>query len=230
MNIHNVMEDIVLEKVNELFESEARTHEHGVCTCYQCRLDVAAYVLNRVEPEYVLSGRGLAHLESDYQEKLQRDADLVALITEGIRKIGRTKRPNFSHANEAETPHPEGPYFNYPTIIGRLIDGATFSPVIDVQVELLRDGVRAGMVNPNWQNPYTIVRHTPGTFLFWPEPEPADEPGQRRTVAFELVAEDAAFETFHHFFEVETTSDDHVVEHFRVGRSVNVGDLYIVRK
>lgn len=230
MNIHNVMEDIVLNKVNELFEQEARTHERGVCTCYQCRLDVAAYVLNRVEPGYVVSSRGIAHLESDYQGKLQRDADLVALITEGIRKVGRTKRPNFSHADEAEAPHPDGPYFNYPTIIGRLIDGGTFSPVFDVQVELLQDGKRVTMINPNWQNPYTIVPHTPGTFLFWPEPEPTEAAGRERTVALELLVDDAAFETFHHFFEVAALSDDHVVEHFHLGRTVNLGDLYLVRK
>ena len=62
MIIHNVMEDIVSDEVNKLFdEAEQKKEDWVTCTCIQCRHDVMCYVLNRIKPRYIKSGRGLAH-------------------------------------------------------------------------------------------------------------------------------------------------------------------------
>ena len=66
MDIHNLMEDIVLDTVNELFDAKVQGASSVWCTCRQCRMDVACFVLNRLKPEYVLSGRGGAYSEIDY--------------------------------------------------------------------------------------------------------------------------------------------------------------------
>ena len=68
MKIHNQMEDLVLNIVDEMFDSKD-IQESDICTCGQCRLDVACFVLNRISPEYIISSRGLAHLNSDYHQK-----------------------------------------------------------------------------------------------------------------------------------------------------------------
>jgi len=83
MNIHNIMESIVLDTVNEIFEDK-RKEGFEMADCLQCRLDVACYVLNRIKPEYIISGRGLLHFEENYHELIQTKVDMVTLINAGI--------------------------------------------------------------------------------------------------------------------------------------------------
>ena len=52
ITIKNVMEDIVIHKIEELEASL------DCCTCDKCKSDIAAYVLNRVTPKYVASEKG----------------------------------------------------------------------------------------------------------------------------------------------------------------------------
>ena len=62
MIIHNVMEDLVYDEVNKLFdEAEEKKESWLTCSCMQCRVDTMCYVLNRLKPRYIKSGRGLAH-------------------------------------------------------------------------------------------------------------------------------------------------------------------------
>ena len=101
MEIRNLMEDAVLAAVGELFELEEKDPRLGLCTCGQCRLDVACYVLNRIKPEYILSGRGLAYSERDMLEKVQRlfDGHLEhqecanLLLTRRVSQAGENREP-----------------------------------------------------------------------------------------------------------------------------------------
>ena len=103
MKIHNLMEDIVLDKLHEIFdEEELTTFNNGFCTCYQCRLDVACYVLNRIQNKYVTSSRGLAHLRTEYQTNLQKSADLVSMIHDGIKQVSSTRRPHSNHSEHGQ--------------------------------------------------------------------------------------------------------------------------------
>ena len=108
MDIHNSMEEFVYETVNEIFEEKAKSG-FPLAHCYQCRLDVACYVLNRIKPEYIISGRGLAHYESDYQDHLQTSADIVALVNEGLRKIDARRRPYYANSPQEKQEIPAGP-------------------------------------------------------------------------------------------------------------------------
>ncbi len=47
MNVHNLMENIVIETVNDIFEDKKK-EGFDMAECLQCRLDVACYVLNRI--------------------------------------------------------------------------------------------------------------------------------------------------------------------------------------
>ena len=102
MKIHNILEDIVISKVEEIFNEEEKDRALGFCTCRQCRMDVACYVLNRSEPQYVISGRGYAHLKSEYDEDSQKTTDITALVLEGIKKVSHSKRPFFPHSGEKD--------------------------------------------------------------------------------------------------------------------------------
>lgn len=231
MRVHNLMEDIVLETVNDIFNAEESTKQFGYCTCEQCRLDVACYVLNRVEAEYVISSRGAAHLEANYLENLQKNADLVALINEGIKKVSQTLRPHFEHDTSKKLAVPEGILFNFPTIAGRIFNGDTFEPVKDVAVSLLKDdGALVDMINPNWQNPSTLAEGTAGNFTFWPYPEQGKREGVAKTFSFVLAVNDKRYEELNHFFELEIVSNKTFIDSYGLKRSYKVNDLYLFKK
>ncbi len=228
MKIHNLMEDIVLEHVNDVFQDEEARQRKGFCTCSQCRMDVACYVLNRTRPFYMLSGRGLAHLQMDYQEKLQREADLVSLVHKGIDHVSQAKRPHFPHHDDQAASPPRGPFFNFPQITGRLFNSVTFEPAAGVEVALLDGEELVAMVDSNWQNPYPMVSRTAGVFTFWPHPRPAAAPGDRIAVELEVAVEAAGFAPFHHYFGVELESGELFLE-LPVGQRVlNLPDLYLI--
>jgi competence protein ComFB len=228
VEIHNIAEDNVLEIVADMFETESRKRELGFCTCHQCLMDVACYVLNRLPQEYVVSGRGVAYASKDYQVNIQRQADAVTLASEGWRKIQASKRPHFDHRSAKQmTSYPAPPVFNYPTIIGRLFDGTTFAPMNGIQVSLLREGKEAAMIDPNWQNPCSLFSSTGGTFIFWPAPEKADSGGESRIVEFELRAKADGFEPLAHFFSLRVNAEMSVQDQFSLQRQFTLPDLTI---
>jgi competence protein ComFB len=230
MEIHNSTEDIVLQTVNEIYdEIEREGKPDRPCTCYQCRLDTACYVLNRSAPRYVVSSRGAVRAETESIVRQQEEADVVSLIHEGLQKIAKSMRPHFEH-NAAMREAPvaaEGPRFNIPTIIGRVFNGANFEPLTDIDVTLLYCGKKAEMVDPNWQNPFKLVSNTAGAFSFWPEGESADAPGISRKFEFTVVASGNGYEELRHFFEIEVVSEARAAESFSVQRTFKLPDLYL---
>lgn len=227
MEIHNIVEDLVCKTVSELFRDEERKRQLGYCTCDQCRLDVVCYALNKMTPEYLVSGRGLAYASSEYQDNVQRVADAVSLANEGWKQINQAKRQHIDHGAKKRRAacFPEPPVFNYPTVLGRIFNGTTFEPMNAIQVSLLRDGKLVRMIDVNWQNPCSVFSNTSGTFIFWPEPDKADAIGDSRTVEFNLKATAEGFEPLSHFFELRVHGESAVQEQFSSQRQYTLPDL-----
>ena len=207
MNVHNQMEDLITVLVREIFSDEKGAVNKGYCVCNQCRLDVSCYVLNRVQPRYIISGRGVSHSESAYQERIQEKADLVALIHDGIEQVSGTKRPFFNHQNQDDEGNPTGPFFNFPIIKGRIFNGKTFEPIKDVKVRLQLESELVEMVDPNWQNPCTVHESASGSFYFWPAPIHASAVGEKKAFRFAIDVGIAGYEDLQHFLTVKTISD-----------------------
>ncbi|MBP7262685.1 MAG: late competence development ComFB family protein [Spirochaetia bacterium] len=228
MDIHNLMEELVKATVNELFDAEERGQAGSWCTCSQCRMDVACYVLNRLKPEYVVSGRGVAYSEMDYVEKLQRTADVVSLVREGWAQINSAKRPNHPHDRRLEPEAlPAGPAFNVPPIMGRLFNGNNFEPIAQGTVSLKEDGALVTMMDANWQNPYPIVRNTAGTFIFWPRPATADATGAVRNFAFSIETAVEGYEPIVHYLELDVTAQASADASFSMQVVHKLPDLYV---
>jgi len=228
MDIHNLIEDFVVDTVDELFDAEATGATKGWCTCKQCRMDVACYALNRLKPEYVLSGRGVAYSELDYQEKLQRGADVVSLVREGWAKINAAPRPN--HASvpcDGSQDLPSGPVFNMRPIMGRLFNGLTFEPIVDAAVSLIDDSGLVRMMDSNWSNPYPLVKNTNGTFTFWPFPVPASSLGERRKFAMSIVSKPVGYEELSHYMEFEIVSDSTAICQVSMQTVHRLQDVYV---
>ena len=77
MNLHNLMEEKVVKHVNELYDQMKEQNISWLsCDCEHCRLDTASYVLNRIPPKYVVSGRGVSHNVSADDTQLKADIDV----------------------------------------------------------------------------------------------------------------------------------------------------------
>jgi competence protein ComFB len=228
MEIHNTTEDLVFAKVEAIFDSITREgNPENFCLCYQCRMDTACYVLNRVEPRYIVSNRGVARIEQENLQRQQKDADIAALVYEGLKRINHNQRPNAIHQDGAAPAAVNTPVFNIPTIVGRLFSGTNFAPMSNVKVELHRNGELVSMKDNNWQNPYVLVANTEGTFTFWPNSVPAETAGLRKIFEYSIKIEAPGLETLNHFFKIPVNSEIQSAAAYSMGRTFKLPDLYM---
>lgn len=228
MNIHNTTEDMVLQLVDQVCESLEKDNPENICTCAQCRLDTACYVLNRASPRYIVSNRGVARAELETFEYQQKTADLLGLVHEGFKRINQIKRPDTDHTitgNEDSISFT--PVFNIPTIIGRLFNGLDFSPMSDAVIELRRGGETVPMKDQNWQNPYRLVSNTAGTFTFWPSPIKSESSDQRKEFEYSVKISAPGFDELNHFFKIPMISEPEIVGSFAMNRTFKLPDLYL---
>ncbi|MFP4152384.1 MAG: late competence development ComFB family protein [Alkalispirochaeta sp.] len=236
MEIHNLMEELVASIVSEIAREDRASASPRYCGSEECRIDAVCYVLNRVEPRYVSSSRGYAHLTADLQKDRQLSVDLVRLAHEGLHRVTAVRRNYYHDGVTAGTedsgshPHPEGPCYNFPTIRGRLLDGTRFSPVTEVTVLLLRDEDPVEMFGERWTNPYEIPKQAPGTYNFWPAPIPAEHTGETREFTFEIRVTDGRFDPLSHYFTVSATSEEREERIFTLERDHTLPDLYLFER
>jgi competence protein ComFB len=230
MNIHNQMQDLVVSLVTEIFDAERLTEKRSFCVCSQCRLDVSCYVLNRVQPRYVISERGVAHTESLYSQQVQENADIVTLIHEGIERVSSSKRPFFSHTTDDSFRPEQGAVYNFPMVKGRIFNGNNFEPISQVDVALKADSEMVAMADPNWQNPCHIYESSSGAFFFLPSPTSAAKPGDQKSFQFEVIVEDDRFDALHHFFSMTSVADARSRYALHTNESYSTADLYIFPK
>jgi len=83
----NLMEETVLEKIDQLWK------QTNYCKCEKCRMDIAAYALNRLPPRYVQSfeGKMLHQFEA---RTTQTDAEITAVVYQGIKVVGDEPHKN----------------------------------------------------------------------------------------------------------------------------------------
>jgi competence protein ComFB len=229
MEIHNTVEDLVFTQVNEIFDSiEKNGNPDHICTCGHCRVDTACFVLNRTNPRYIVSNRGVARAELEPFEQQQKEADIITLIYEGIKQVNHNQRPFLNHTDQTENIlSVEIPVFNIPTIIGRLFNGLNFEPMADIKIELYQDGKLVKMKDQNWQNPYHLVSNIEGTYTFWPAPIQADTEGSHKIFEFTIQIEAPGFEKVHHVFNIPVLSELKAVNSFSLGRTFKLPDIFM---
>ena len=230
MDFHNIVEEAVIAKVDEIFKSINEDGNAGkFCTCNHCRTDVICYVLNRVPSQYIISNRGASRVKYEGLDRQQRIADITTLVHEGLERVSHNQRPNFSHSagDDAEMGEANSPVFNIPAIMGRLLNGNNFAPISDVDIELLLNGELVAVRDKNWQNPFRLVSNTDGNFSFWPAPVAASSANERQTFGYTLRVSSPEFETLIHFFTVPVTSEIQAAHSFTLERTFRLRDLYM---
>jgi competence protein ComFB len=231
MEIHNVTEDIVFNSIQTIFKVVQKDgNPENFCLCDQCRLDTICYTLNRIKPQYIISNRGMTRIDQDWVERQQTEADIATLVYKGLRQVSHNRRPTCSHTDTSmfTSEVSSEPAFHIPTILGRLFDGETFAPVSGVTVTLRSGDEVIPMRNQNWQNPFTLVAHTPGAFTFWPAPVPTETVGTHRLFEYTLRVESSQYETLTHFFKVASVSTVATMpSSYTLDRTFKLPDLYL---
>jgi len=234
MELHNTVEDTIIARVDGIFEDIKKENNPAkLCLCDHCRLDTVCYVLNRTPPHYIVSSRGVdrvhAKVQGESLERQQQEADMTAMIYEGLKRVNHNQRRTFDHsAGEGETVLDSStPVFNIPTIMGRLFNGNNFAPLSGVDVELKRNGELVPMKDKNWQNPSRIVSNTEGTFSFWPAVVPASAANEHKIFEYSLKITAPEFETLIHFFRIPVASEIQTAGSFTLDRTFKLPDLYM---
>ncbi|MDR2941049.1 MAG: late competence development ComFB family protein [Treponema sp.] len=229
MDIHNTNEDIVFNNVQKIFEDIRQTgNPEKLCLCEQCRADTICYVLNRIEPYYIVSNRGLTRLDQSGLKYQQIEVDVTTLIYKGIRMVNHNLRPTASHDDSnSEKPRANFPVFDIPTISGRLFDGVSFEPVVGIEVGLYSEGELVPARNNNWQNPYTIVPSTPGIFSFWPAPVITETADVSRNIRYAVKVKSPDYEVLNHHFTITSISKNLGSHTQTLNRSFKLPDLYL---
>ncbi|MBN2619344.1 MAG: late competence development ComFB family protein [Spirochaetales bacterium] len=203
MQIYNITKERVTELVNKAFDSDDRPAD--LCLCYQCRLDVTCYVLNRAKPIYVLSERGIGHLKDNYSNNLQDLADLTRLVENGINLVAKAKRAHHLEPYQSNDIKANA-YYNFPIITGTVLSGVTFEP-LKAEVALYFEEKLVEMKDNKWNNPIQLVEMNNGNYLFWPQNLPAEIEGIEKTFMFQLNISAEGYEEAQHFFEIKLTSE-----------------------
>lgn len=223
------MEEYVNSCVNLMFNQLNQNKPAWfTCDCQDCRLDTVSYVLNRIQPRYIVSGRGIVH-SSEVLDNPQIQADVDALVLEGIRLINTVQRPYHKNIRRAGNADLQQPSFNFPVFIGTVFDGTCFEPLPDAAITLKYGDMIVDMVDKTWTNPCSTYKATKGTYSFWVKPFKADKTGESRLFNFtvEVSAKDYSPVSYAINIPVVSESDSRI--EMNTSYSVKIQDLFLFR-
>lgn len=230
MNVHNLMEDIVQKEVDFLFD-EAKKEKASwlTCDCLTCRLDTVSYVLNKIPPKYVVSGRGVSH-STEYLGSSQLLADVNALSIQGMRIVNSTKRPYHTNNKEDFTIQENSqPSFNFATFTGNIYDGDSFEPINEATLTLKCDGKIAQMVDKTWTNPFQIVKSLKGAYSFWVKPIIAEKEEITKNFNFSLEISAPEYTGITSYFEIPVTSEKSARSQLNSTFSFKLKDIFLFK-
>ena len=230
MEIHNLIEDVVIRFLDEVLEEK-----DDICKCHQCKLDMACFALNKIRPMYVVSSRGIIHSEAEKRESNQKDIDVMSVVIEAVNVVSKTRR----HGETIKRDLPEqsnhdknGFYFNFPHIIGRVIDTESFMPASDLEIYLHYDtGTEpVKMMNSRWKNPVSIVEQMAGTFTFWPSSIKAEKKGIQKDFQLNIELKKEGYDTIRKYFEIRLISDNSVPDFTFNNNVFHLDDIFLYKE
>lgn len=80
--LKNIMEDAVEYQLNKLLPTMP-----NICSCENCKLDMASYALNRLSPQYVRTNTG-ALFQKLHNYQPQAEVEILTVVISAIDKIG----------------------------------------------------------------------------------------------------------------------------------------------
>ena len=229
MNVKKLMEEVVEQNVNELYDQLKETKPSWFsCDCNNCRIDTICYVLNRISPKYVVSGTGAVHSVQELSDS-QLKADLDSVCLEGVKIVNSTKRPYHNQVKTNLAVTNTIPAFNFSIFTGTIMDGSNFEPIGDASILLKINGQPAEMVDSSWANPFTTRSSTKGSFSFMVKSIPAEKEGITKKFNFTIEVSAPSYGTSSFHFEVPVTSDGFTKTEIDSAFSLKLKDILIFK-
>jgi len=234
MALHNIMEDIVRQYVKEIL-----SEKQDLCKCDQCIEDMTCYALNKVKPMYVVSSRGIIHSQNKKRLNYQDEIDVYSIVVEAVNVVSNTKRHDDLNKysgikekiqnNESITFSKKCCYFNFPQIVGRILDSETLNPIDDVEIALnfVESDKLVGMFNDKWVNPQKIVKQMQGAFSFWPAPEKSGKEGIQKDFQLNLKISKPGYESIRRFIEIRLFSACELNDLVKTENIYYIDDIYL---
>lgn len=86
--LRNIMEDAVEYQLNRLLPTMP-----NICSCEQCRLDMASFALNRLSPQYVRTDTG-ALFQKLHNSSQQAEVEVLTAVISAIDMISAHPKHN----------------------------------------------------------------------------------------------------------------------------------------
>lgn len=106
--LKNMMEDNVEHTLNRLLPTMP-----NICSCNDCKLDMATYALNRLQPKYTRTSTGAIMHRFD-TASTQAEAEILTVVVSAIEIIG--SHPHHAHPDmipaEEDKPAAQAPEAN----------------------------------------------------------------------------------------------------------------------
>lgn len=228
--IHNQMEDLVIETMNDLFALD-ELKKRNICFCRACRMDIMCHALNRLSPEYIVSGRGYAFFKSAFDAFKQNRIDVIKCVKEAIDVVSQDRRPGHEKQENIElTGKFTPPVFNFPVFSGRFVEGESFSPIAEGVITLKLNGQPVKMLSEAWVNPCPLTSALNGCYTFWPQPIQAENNAQKRAFNFELELTRSGEKPISSQYNLTLTAENNVITSILANRSYNIPDKYVFSK
>ena len=234
MFIHNTIEDIVLKYLNEILLEK----NDKICKCEQCFNDMACYALNKIKPMYVVSSRGIIHIENKRREDRQDEIDVYTTISEAIDVVSSTRRhevnSNYVYKSEQFNVNPDKKlsdkyFFNFPQLVGRIFDSSNLAPIYNAEL-ILYDKMSENqitMFNNLWLNPVELVSQMEGTYTFWPAPVPAKKSDIQKDFYMNISVIKKGYEPVIKFFFIRLVSSNELRNYITKEHIFYIDDIFI---
>lgn len=229
MKVHNILEELVANSVNEMFlQLKEMSTPWLTCDCEHCRLDVTSYVLNRLPPKYVVSGRGAIYNNSE--DTTQLVADIESLVMEAIRVVNSVQRPYHNTSIASDSSYGSGPTFNFPTFFGTVYNGQSFEPLSNAKVTLKVNNEIATMIDYTWSNPCTTDARSKSTYTFLVKPVDAETENESKVFDFTINIEAEGFDNLAYSFSIPVISSAKPRLSLNSTYSLKIQDLFMFPK
>jgi competence protein ComFB len=232
MRLKNYNEDLVLDTVKIVLKD--RTDMRATRPFI---LDVAAYVLNRIPPKYIMSERGFTHevlrsggMNETEGQRLVNVIELITHVNRAIDVVARRRRDGVPRGERTRTPtagEKTGEqityFYNMPHIFGRIVDARDGKPVISAEATLWINDRIAAPAESGWRNPYLTNEQTSGYFSFWPQVETGESDSMRMqmTIGFQH----AGYEPLEFRRNLKVPGEFFVYDYIRGDKLLDVGTL-----
>ncbi len=227
MKLHNILEEEVIDRIRNIYnDAEKNKTPWLTCSCEQCQLDTAAYVLNRMPPRYVVSERGIAHAEA--QSESQLDADVDQCIIEGMKQVASVTRAfHGKTSSKGASKKASGVSYNFPIFSGALFDGNSFEPLQNATITLKYENEACEMHNVSWINPYTLHSKNNGRYAFWIKPLSCDESNEEKVFNFLIEIQSNGYEDTMFSFSVTAKCSAKIKQTPDTTQKITIQDLYL---